>query len=183
MTIRFVREFFADEYDPTIEDSYQKQVDVDGSVYQVDILDTAGQEEYSAMRDMYMAEGESFVICYSSTNADSFQAVMEFAELAARVQDKTYEEIPLVLVQTKCDMPQEDWEVTESEGRAMATRLGCPFVQTSAFTGQGVKDVFQNVVKEVLQARRRENEDDSSSAVNGKTKKQRRKVFKSCKML
>lgn len=49
---------FLDEYDPTIEDSYARQITVDQQVFQLDILDTAGQEEYSAMREAYMAEGE-----------------------------------------------------------------------------------------------------------------------------
>lgn len=35
-----------DEYDPTIEDSYRKQVVIDGETCLLDILDTAGQEEY-----------------------------------------------------------------------------------------------------------------------------------------
>lgn len=37
---------FVDEYDPTIEDSYRKQVVIDGETCLLDILDTAGQEEY-----------------------------------------------------------------------------------------------------------------------------------------
>ena len=37
---------FIDEYDPTIEDSYRKQVVIDGETCLLDILDTAGQEEY-----------------------------------------------------------------------------------------------------------------------------------------
>lgn len=43
-----------DEYDPTIEDSYRKQVTIDEETCLLDILDTAGQEEYSAMRDQYV---------------------------------------------------------------------------------------------------------------------------------
>jgi GTPase KRas len=50
LTIQFIQSQFVDEYDPTIEDSYRKQCDIDGQVSILDILDTAGQEEYSAMR-------------------------------------------------------------------------------------------------------------------------------------
>ena len=39
------------DYDPTIEDSYTKQCVIDGNVAKLDILDTAGQEEFSAMRE------------------------------------------------------------------------------------------------------------------------------------
>lgn len=45
LTISFIQGFFLDVYDPTIEDSYRKQVSVDNKVVLMDILDTAGQEE------------------------------------------------------------------------------------------------------------------------------------------
>jgi len=62
LTIRLVTDNFLDEYDPTIEDSYRKQVDVDGKSALLDILDTAGQEEFSSMQDLWMREGKGFFI-------------------------------------------------------------------------------------------------------------------------
>lgn len=46
LTIQLIQNHFVDEYDPTIEDSYRKQVVIDGETCLLDILDTAGQEEY-----------------------------------------------------------------------------------------------------------------------------------------
>ena len=51
LTIQLIQNHFVEEYDPTIEDSYRKQVVIDGETCLLDILDTAGQEEYSATRD------------------------------------------------------------------------------------------------------------------------------------
>ncbi|KAF0982761.1 hypothetical protein FDP41_010740 [Naegleria fowleri] len=45
LTIQFVQHFFQPQYDPTIEDSYQKQMKVDDKVVQLEITDTAGQDE------------------------------------------------------------------------------------------------------------------------------------------
>ena len=42
---------FVETYDPTIEDSYRKQVQIDGQSCMLEVLDTAGQEEYNALRD------------------------------------------------------------------------------------------------------------------------------------
>jgi small GTP-binding protein len=47
LTIQFIQSHFVDEYDPTIEDSYRKQCVIDEEVALLDVLDTAGQEEYS----------------------------------------------------------------------------------------------------------------------------------------
>jgi GTPase KRas protein len=54
LTIHLIQNHFLDEYDPTIEDTYQKQVVIDGGTCLLDILDTASQEEYSAMHDLYI---------------------------------------------------------------------------------------------------------------------------------
>ena len=48
LTSALGRSSTVDEYDPTIEDSYRKQVTIDEETCLLDILDTAGQEEYSA---------------------------------------------------------------------------------------------------------------------------------------
>jgi len=50
LTIRLVTDNFLDEYDPTIEDSYRKQAVIDNKVALLDILDTAGQDEFSSMQ-------------------------------------------------------------------------------------------------------------------------------------
>lgn len=46
------------QYDPTIEDRYQKVVEYNGVPCVLEILDTAGQETFSAMRELYMKNGE-----------------------------------------------------------------------------------------------------------------------------
>ncbi|CEI96969.1 Putative Ras-like protein 2 [Rhizopus microsporus] len=46
LTIQFIQSHFVDEYDPTIEDSYRKQCIIDSETALLDVLDTAGQEEY-----------------------------------------------------------------------------------------------------------------------------------------
>ncbi|CAG8718296.1 5295_t:CDS:2, partial [Gigaspora rosea] len=65
---QFIQAHFVDEYDPTIEDSYRKQCVIDDEVALLDVLDTAGQEEYSAMREQYMRTGEGFLLVYSITS-------------------------------------------------------------------------------------------------------------------
>lgn len=42
LTVQFVQGIFVEKYDPTIEDSYRKQVEIDGQQCMMEILDTAG---------------------------------------------------------------------------------------------------------------------------------------------
>ncbi|XP_074788127.1 GTP-binding protein Rit2 isoform X1 [Athene noctua] len=104
MTMQFISHRFPDYHDPTIEDAYKTQVRIDDEPAYLDILDTAGQAEFTAMRDQYMRGGEGFIICYSITDRQSFQEAAEFKELIYRVRH-TYD-IPLVLVGNKIDLEE-----------------------------------------------------------------------------
>jgi Ras-related protein Ral-A len=53
LTLQYMYGEFVEQYDPTKADSYRKKVVLDGEDCQVDILDTAGQEEYSAVSRIY----------------------------------------------------------------------------------------------------------------------------------
>lgn len=105
VTLQFVSHSFLDYHDPTIEDSYQQQAVIDGEAALLDILDTAGQVEFTAMRDQYMRCGEGFIICYSVTDRHSFQEASEYRKLIARV--RLTEDIPLVLVANKLDLQSQ----------------------------------------------------------------------------
>eukprot|EP00128_Syssomonas_multiformis_P000376 Colp12_sorted_trinity150504_noHs@14554 len=75
ITIQFTQHTFLDNYDPTIEDSYSKQVVIDDERAFLDILDTAGQEEFSGLADQSLRSGEGFLLVYSVTSRQTFQEV------------------------------------------------------------------------------------------------------------
>jgi GTPase KRas protein len=146
LTIQFIQQHFIDEYDPTIEDSYRKQVQIGDEICLLDILDTAGQEEYSAMRDQYMRTGQGFVMVYSITSRSSFDEITAFREQILRVKDKDY--VPVILAGNKCDLERER-QVTTNEGQELAKSFGCPFVETSAKARINVDEAFHGLVKEI----------------------------------
>ena len=87
LTVQFVQSIFVEKYDPTIEDSYRKQVEIDGQQCMLEILDTAGTEQFTAMRDMYMKKGEGFALVYSITSQATFADLNELREQITRVKD------------------------------------------------------------------------------------------------
>lgn len=145
LTIQLIQNHFVDEYDPTIEDSYRKQVVIDGETCLLDILDTAGQEEYSAMRDQYMRTGEGFLLVFAVNSVKSFDDIVVYREQILRVKDT--EEVPMVLVGNKCDLPA--WVVDMNRARDIAKQYGIPFIETSAKTRMGVDDAFYSLVREI----------------------------------
>lgn len=75
-----------EKYDPTIEDSYRKQVEVDGQQCMLEILDTAGTEQFTAMRDLYMKNGQGFILVYSITAQSTFNDLQDLREQILRVK-------------------------------------------------------------------------------------------------
>lgn len=94
--------YFVTDYDPTIEDSYTKQCVIDDVPAKLDILDTAGQEEFSAMREQYMRSGEGFLLVFSVTDHSSFDEMFKFHRQILRVKDR--DEFPMLMVGNKSDM-------------------------------------------------------------------------------
>lgn len=146
LTIQLIQAHFVDEYDPTIEDSYRKQCVIDEEVALLDVLDTAGQEEYSAMREQYMRTGEGFLLVFSITSKQSFEEIMTFQQQILRVKDKDY--FPIILVGNKCDLESER-EVSREQGEALAKSFDCTYIETSAKSRINVENAFFNLVREI----------------------------------
>ncbi|OQV20512.1 Ras-like protein 1 [Hypsibius exemplaris] len=145
LTIQLIQNHFVEEYDPTIEDSYRKQVVIDSETCILDILDTAGQEEYTAMRDQYMRVGQGFLLVFAVNNPKSFADIDRYREEIRRLKDSDH--IPMVLVGNKCDLTSR--QVETSQASQVAQSYGIPFIETSAKTRLGVDDAFQTLVREI----------------------------------
>lgn len=150
LTIQLIRHYFVDEYDPTIEDSYRKQVVIDGETCLLDILDTAGQEEYSAMRDQYMRSGEGFLLVFAVNNEKSFEDIAMYREQINRVKDN--DDVPMVLVGNKCDLRMRSIDTKKAKDAAQSYNI--PFVETSAKTRMGVDEAFYTLVREIRRVNR-----------------------------
>lgn len=148
LTVQFVQSIFVEKYDPTIEDSYRKQVEVDGQQCMLEILDTAGTEQFTAMRDLYMKNGQGFVLVYSITSQATFNDLVELREQILRVKDT--DKVPIVLVGNKCDL-EDDRVVSKDQGSSLANQWGggCSFKETSARKKINVDEVFYDLVRQI----------------------------------
>ena len=165
---------FVETYDPTIEDSYRKQVVIDAQSCMLEVLDTAGQEEYTALRDQWIRDGEGFVLVYSITSRSSFKRIQKFYKQIQRVKESSSAgsptsmaylsspvsptqpsytgPAPVMLVGNKSDRITER-EVSTQEGNALAKELGCDFVEASAKNNINVDRAFYDVVRRLRKQR------------------------------
>ncbi|KZP26230.1 ras protein [Athelia psychrophila] len=130
-------------YDPTIEDAYRKQLLVDNKICFVEVIDTAGQEEYATLRDQWVREGQGFLLVYSIASRSTFDGLEVFRQSMLRVKRSK----PIfMLVGNKCDKTYER-EVSKEEGAALARSFGCTFVETSAKTAHNVEHLFTSLIR------------------------------------
>ena len=146
MTIQLIQNHFIDEYDPTIEDSYRKQVTIDDETCLLDILDTAGQEEYSAMRDQYMRTGEGFLLVYAITSRSSFDELNTFKEQIVRVKDK--DRVPMVVCGNKCDL-EEQRVVSKQEAQELSSKWKSSYMEASAKTSTNIQELFLDLIRQI----------------------------------
>jgi len=146
LTIQFINSYFVTDYDPTIEDAYQKQCVIDDQVARLDILDTAGQEEFSAMREQYMRTGEGFLLIYSVADKSSFDEIFKFHKQILRVKDR--DEFPMILVANKADL-ETNRQVSNEEGQELARQLHIPYIEASAKVRMNVDQAFHELVRVV----------------------------------
>ena len=144
LVIRFVYGRFAGEYDPTIEDSYRTKAVIDGEEFFVDCLDTAGGEDYPALRNQYFMKADGILFVYDVTRRETFDQLKPFVDEIKTLLKK--DQLPAVICGNKIDL-SEQRQVQSSEGKAFADSLGIPFIETSAKTGENVEEAFFTVIR------------------------------------
>ena len=147
MTIQYINGTFVADYDPTIEDSYTKTVQLNNQTYSVEILDTAGEEEFLSMRLPYIRKGDGFMLIYAIDNRASFEEIEHFH--SDIVRNKATSDVPIVLCGNKSDL-EDRREVTQSEGEVLAHQMNCKFFETSAKTNSNIKEAFEAAVAEII---------------------------------
>jgi len=110
-------------------------------------MDTAGQEEYSPLRDSHMHTGDGFIIVYSVTTEPSFEQVAKLHRKILRLRSEQ-PDFPIIIVGNKIDM-QEERVVSTEQGIELAKKLNVIFIEISAKTGEGVSDVFTELVRAI----------------------------------
>ncbi|KAI9765368.1 MAG: Ras GTPase ras2 [Geoglossum simile] len=151
LVIQLCLNHFVETYDPTIEDSYRKQVLIDGASCMLEVLDTAGQEEYTALRDQWIRDGDAFALVYSIASASTFARIRGFHNRIMRVKESGPSRVsqppPVCLVGNKSDKVTER-EVSSTQGFELALELGVDyFVESSAKNCINVEKAFYDLVR------------------------------------
>lgn len=143
---QFVESEFLEEYDPTVENTYNKIVTLGKDEFHLHLVDTAGQDEYSILPYSFIIGVHGYVLVYSVTSLHSFQVVQSLYQKLHQGHGKT--RLPVVLVGSKADL-SPDREVHAVQGKKLAESWGATFMESSARENQLTQDVFIKVIQEI----------------------------------
>lgn len=152
-------------------DNYRREVTVNGTQCQIDILDTGGQEDYVRIRDNYFIGGEGFFCVFSIVERESFAAMNDHREQILRV--KGTQEIPMILVGNKVDLEHRR-EVSQQEAEHLAQSWGITYIETSAKTSVNIDKAYTNLLIEIIKSKQPDHQP---------TKKEQEKKGKCCLIL
>ena len=153
LTLRFVKSEFSTNYNPTIDSSFTKLVQVSpGETVQVDIHDTAGQEAFSSIREKYYPDADGFILCYSITDDETLSALKDLHEQILDLHSNPH--VPLCLVGTKADLADTDRVVSVEEGKSFAESINAAdFYETSAKTNNNVTEIFISLARSIARGK------------------------------
>ncbi|KAJ7123354.1 P-loop containing nucleoside triphosphate hydrolase protein, partial [Mycena filopes] len=166
LTVRFVRDVFVENYDPTIEEQYHRPMMVDNELSSLEVLDTAGAEQFTSLNEVYIKSGRGFVLVFrqvsrspsshfpisrdaasnSLTQEVSLKEVESLRKQIFRI--KGSESVPIVVVGTKSDLVSER-EVPTTTIESLASRWNLPFYETSAKRNWHINDVFEDLLRQM----------------------------------
>jgi len=137
---QYIENHFVESYFPTIERSYTKIVKYNGVDYECEIIDTAGQDEYSPLGAQHAIGIHGYVLVYSITSRNSFDMIEILYDKIIDFCGVT--EIPCVIVGSKCDL-SSNRQVDKMNGQKLADDNKCAFEETSAKENVNVGRVFE----------------------------------------
>jgi len=146
LAIQFVQGQFVDSYDPTIENTFNKTIKIRNQDFEIAVVDTAGQDEYSIFPTQYSVDIDGYVLVYSIDSTKSFEVV---GVIYDKIMDMIGNpNVPIVLVGNKSDL-QNEREVTRDEGEKYAREINAVFLETCAKDNLCVNDLFQKILVQI----------------------------------
>jgi len=116
----------------------------DGETCMIDLLDTAGTEQFTAMRDLYMKNGQCFILVYSIIATSTFNDIPDIRDLILRIKDSS--NVPMIVVGNKIDL-EEQRTITTEQGMSLARSWGVPFIETSAKRNINISATIETLLR------------------------------------
>jgi len=166
LLIVFSKDQFPEVYVPTVFENYVADIEVDGKQVELALWDTAGQEDYDRLRPLSYPDTDVILMCFSIDSPDSLENIPEKWTPEVR---HFCPNVPIILVGNKKDLRNDQGTIRElnkmkqepvryEEGRSMSEKIAAfGYLECSAKTKEGVREVFETATKAALQVKKKRN--------------------------
>ena len=145
IAIRYIADRFTEEYDPTIEESFHKNVETDKGDLKLEILDTAGQDDFSAIRQEYYRKADCVVGVFAINDLQTFNKLKEFWR---EIKEERYHDNmhipPMIVAGNKMDL-NPDFYNDNVDKWLDENKL--EIMYTSAKVDQHIEDIFNKTIE------------------------------------
>lgn len=164
LLIVFSKDQFPEVYVPTVFENYVADIEVDGKQVELALWDTAGQEDYDRLRPLSYPDTDVILMCFSIDSPDSLENILEKWHPEVK---HFCPNVPIVLVANKKDLRNDPTTIKElakmkqepvksEDGRTMAEKINAfGYLECSARTKEGVREVFELATRAALQVKHR----------------------------
>jgi Ras family protein len=186
LAVRYVDNHFVESYYPTIENTFGKEVKIKNQDYALEIVDTAGQDEYSILNSKHLIGIHGYMLVYSVSSAQSFEMITVIREkilnnivsnipvnlhpvsphdifLTSKIPIQGSEKVPICIVGNKSDLRPEQRQVSFDDGKKLAEKFGCAWTEASARYDVCVAKAFELLIEEIEKS-----QNPNTPADNGK---------------
>jgi len=158
LTIRYFQDQFVEDWDPTIEDLYVKQDQVDGKFFHLEVQDTAGQEQFALLREDYIQHAHGFLIVFAVAGNNAQKSMKNIETYFNDIKRFHGENIPIIIAANKIDLRRE---IKTEVGEEIVNKLkenhkSMEYIETSAKTKQNVPEAFKKLCELVLREQHEE---------------------------
>ena len=174
---RFVENKYAKQHYATIGINFKtKSLYINNQNIKIKIWDTAGQERFNYISTQFYMNADGLVFIFDLTNRSTYNKLRNWMEqIFSNIKQ---EEMGFVLFGTKCDM--ESREVTQEMGKKLAEEFKVSYFETSALTGQGIKEGFEYLIEDIMKKRGlwKEIKEEGLVTLNINKKKKNKRIIK-----
>jgi Ras-related protein Rab-8A len=147
LLLRFCDDSFATSFITTIGIDFKvRTIEVDGRKVRLQIWDTAGQERFRTITTAYYRGAMGILLVYDISDSSSFENVRNWI---SSITEYAAENVNVVLVGNKADMPNDKRQVTSAQGQALADEYHIKFFETSAKANFNVVEVFTSIARDI----------------------------------
>ncbi|OCT95636.1 GTPase RhebL1 isoform X2 [Xenopus laevis] len=147
LALQFIKGDFPKDYEPTIENTWSKTFVMGSEEFELDVVDTAGQDEYSLLPQSFVFGIHGYIVVYSVACSRSFQIARAIHSILVDKRGKCL--MPIVLVGNKNDLPTHCREVKPEDGKKLAESWGAAFLEVSAKDPERCKLIFTKMIEEI----------------------------------